>query len=216
MKKNANLDKKATTTKKVVPKNVLSTQLKAILITSLLIGATEVVFGAISFGLFIGQEPVVNNYYESDTYNNYTDYITYYNTTYIYNNQTGEQSIYNCCHFQVDTLPQGNISYFFNLTLEHKTVIELVSFKNDGGNNFQDVTLRYNFSIGENSTKSTKYFFYMNAMGNAWYIEPEGNYKIDLPHILPNGTNYVCQFRIDHNDVRLGKFQIIVGYTVYL
>lgn len=192
----------------------MSTQVKAILIIVTLIGGLGIAFGAVSIGLFLGNPPVTNNYYAGD---NYTTYNTYYNTTYIYNNQTGQRSIYNCCLFQISGLPQNTIVYFFNLSLQYKTILELFMLKNDGGASFVGVQITYNLSISGNSSRSQDYLFDPSgSTGTMWYSDTVANLRIYLPYTLPNGSDYLCQFRIEHGDARSGYFQIILGYTVYL
>ena len=193
----------------------LSTQVKAILIIVTVIGGLGIAFGAVSMGLFMGNPPVTNNYYAGD---NYPTYNTYYNTTYIYNNQTGQRSVYNICLFQISGLPQNTILYFFNLSLQYRTVLELFMLKNDGGDNFVGVKVRYNLSIDENSTLCLDYLFDASgSIGNNWYYGPvAASLSMELPHVFPNGSGYLCQFRFAHTDARLGYFQIILGYTVYL
>lgn len=210
----------------VLPTVPLSRQLKVILITVLLIGGSGFAFGAISLGLYLGQSPptpnnTTNNYYNY-TYPvwnyNYTQYTSYYNTTYIFNNATGQRSLYNCCLFNLIGLPQNTVSYFFNLTLKSKTVIELFMIKNNAGEDLNNVAVRYNLSIDGNSAPSVGTFLEKSIMGRSWYLEPTtdvGGTKIILPHTLPNGSTYICQFRIQHTDTSLGNFQILLGYSIY-
>ena len=127
----------------------LSTQVKVILVTAFVIGGVGFAFGMVSLGMIMGQKPVTNNY-GGDTYNynNYTTYTTYYNTTYVYNNATGQRMIYNCCLFDITLGSAGTWNYFFNLTLEAKTVLTVVYLSFTGNDvDISNVYLQYNLSI---------------------------------------------------------------------
>ncbi|NVL91342.1 MAG: hypothetical protein HWN69_10235, partial [Desulfobacterales bacterium] len=157
------------------PAAPLGTQVKVILIAALVIGGVGFAFGAVSLGLFLGGQP---NYYGGDTYNynNYTTYNTYYNTTYIYNNATGQRSIYNCCLFQVDALPGEqnfnfigdveNESYYFNLSLKYRTIVEFFQLKSLAQSEIDNVRGGYNISIGGISSSYTSYHIQQNLNPN--------------------------------------------------
>ncbi len=199
-----------------LPAAPLSTQVKVILISALVIGGVGFAFGAVSLGLFMGTQPM-NNYNDNSqyyTYNNYTTYNTNYNTTYIYNNATGQQMIYNSCLFQIPSLATLEECYFFNLTLEFKTTIDILLFKSDCSEAISNVYIYYNLSIAGNSSRYYDPAFSKSPVSGFWYY---GNR--DILGNLPNGTNYVCQFYMYHNDGSPPStiaFQIIVGYTIYL
>jgi len=91
--------------------------------------------------------------------------------------------------------------------------------KNEAGVDLSQVDLRYNLSINGISNRIGRYIFFKNLMGwESWYtgIESDIGNLVDWPHLLPNGSNFVCQFYISHNDATLGAFKILLGYKIYL
>ena len=196
------------------PTAPLSTQAKALLLITLIIGGFGIGFAAFSIGLYLGTPPTTNNYYGGDTYN------TYNNQTY-YINQTGPGGIFNLSTFQVLGLPgeldfnpigdKENESYFFNLSLQSRTVVEFLRIKNLGANPIENVRLGYNLSINGVSSSHQSYWFSEVDM------DPDIWYAASFIATLPNGSDYECQFHVHHGDLLdLASFEIIIGYTVYL
>ena len=181
----------------------LSRQAKVIILTAIIIGGLGIAFGAMSLGLFLGNPPtVINNYYDQSPpdHSYYTQSFQITGLPGDLNGITGENLV--------------NISYFFNLSLGYKTTLDLVMVKNIGGGSLEFVKLYYNISVnGVSSRAESAIFSNPNMQPNFWY------YNNLVVYTLPNGSNTICQFRIQHGGAAwgncLGNFQIIIGYTVY-
>lgn len=195
------------------PTAPLSTQAKTLLLITLIIGGFGIGFAAFSIGLYLGTPPTTNNYYGGGTYN------TYNNQTY-YINQTGPGGIFNTSWVQVLGLPgeldfisigdKENESYFFNLSLQYRTVVEFLRIKVLGPNNIENVRLGYNLSTNGVSSSQESYLF-------SGSIDPDQWETVGGITTLPNGSDYICQFHVHHGDLfDVASFEIIISYTIYL
>jgi hypothetical protein len=186
----------------------LSTQIKAILLIVTVVGGLGMAFGAVGLGLYLGTPPVTNN---NNTTNNYYQYT--YNTTYIYNNATGQRSIYYCARFEIaKTLNAFERYYFFNLSLPYRTTIDAGWIKSESVDTLDSVTIGTNLSIADESNEFYDYRFRrsLDPAQPLWY--PIAGFGW-----LPNGTDYTLQFYLMHEDISTSiAVEIVLGYTVNL